>query len=162
MAAIHSDFSALVWRKTTKRSHNQSPKIQTQGEIVSVWRESAMSVGGEIPERYRKFFLWAIFARFLFISLVSQMLSSVGKMLSHWELHSRPQEWLETTERQIIDRMYIADPQEPVQFLGTCTGEMVGRLFYECITLLDHFLRASVYLQHALDVYVRKIEQNCR
>lgn len=98
MAAIHSYFSALVWRKTTKHSHTQSPEIQTQ-EIFSVWRESAMSVGGEIPECYRKFFLWAIFARFLFISLVSQMLSSVGKMLSHWELHSRPQEWLETAER---------------------------------------------------------------
>lgn len=78
-----------------------------------------MSVGGEIPECYRKFFLWAIFARFLPVSLlVSQMLSSVGKMLSHRELHSRPQEWLETAERLIIDRMYIADPDEPMLFLG--------------------------------------------
>lgn len=122
MAAIHSYFSASVWRKTTKRSHTQSPEIQTQGEIASVWREPAMSVGGEIPECYRKFFLWAIFARFLFISLISQMLSSVGKTLSHWELHSRPQEWLETAERPIIDRLYNADLHEPMQFLGTGTG----------------------------------------
>lgn len=67
-----------------------------------------MSVGGEIPECYSKFFLWAIFAFFRSVSLWLPSCSdlSVGKVLSHRELHSRPQEWLETTERQVIDNVH--------------------------------------------------------